>query len=78
MQGLVCDHETYVLLEAFLMLQSVNIRMDFCVKGCGFCFLLLTFDVSKRNQKNFAKIWFLMAITFVLTDSTTHLLFTYG
>lgn len=73
MQALVCDCETCILLEAFLMLKSVNIRMDLCVKGCGFCFLLLTFDVTKRNQNNFTQICFLIAVTFVLTDSTVHL-----
>lgn len=54
------------------MLKSVNIRMDFCVKGCGFCFLFLTFDVSKRNQKNFIQIWLLIVRAKVMADSIAH------
>lgn len=53
------------------MLKSVNIRVEVCVKGCGF-FLFLTFDVSKRNQKNFVQIWFLIVVTKVMADSTAH------
>ena len=53
------------------MLKSVNIRMDFCAKGCGFCLLFLTFDVSKRNQKNFIQICFLMVRANVAAASTT-------
>lgn len=50
------------------MLRSVNVRMDSCNKGCGFC-LFLIFDVNRRYVNNSVQMCFLTVRTKVMAGS---------
>lgn len=50
------------------MIRSVNVRMDFCNKICGFC-LFLIFDVNGRYENYSVQICFLTVRTKVRAGS---------